>query len=41
MAVGVVGVVMGVEHCVQVPDIGVEQLVAQVRRGVDQDRGNA
>ncbi len=38
---GVVGVLMGVEHAVDPIDAGVEQLLAQVRRGVDQDAGAA
>ena len=40
-AVGVVGVLMGEEDAVEPVDVGVEQLLAQVRRGVDQDAGDA
>ena len=40
-AVGVVGVLVGVEHAVEPIDVGIEQLLAQVRRGVDQDARDA
>ena len=36
-AVGLVGVLMGQEHRVDVIDIGVDQLLAQIGRGVDHD----
>ena len=39
-AVGLVGVLVGQEHGVEVIDIGVDQLLAQVGRGVDQDPGD-
>ena len=38
---GVVGVFMGVEHAVDPIDAGVEQLLTQIRRGVDEDAGAA
>jgi hypothetical protein len=34
-----IGMGMGVDHPVEPPDAGVEQLLAQVGRGVDQDAG--
>src|SRR5262245_28364875 len=40
-AVGMIGVLVGEEHGVQPVDLGVEQLLAQVGRGVDQHAGNA
>ena len=40
-AVGVVGMLMGVEHAVEPVDVGIEQLLAQIGRGVDQDAGDA
>ena len=40
-AVGVVGVFVRVEHAVEPIDVGVEELLAQIRRGVDEDAGNA
>ena len=40
-AVGVVGVLVRVEHRVDPIDVGVEQLLAQIRRGVDQHPGDA
>ncbi len=40
-ALGVVGVVVGVEDRAHLPDAGIQALRAQVRRGVDQDRGVA
>ena len=40
-AVGVVGMLMGIEHAVDPVDAGVEELLAQVRRGVDEDAGGA
>ncbi len=40
-AVGVVGVLVGHQHAVEPVDLGVEQLLAQVRRGVDQHPGAA
>src|SRR2546423_12734744 len=36
-AVGMVGMVMSIEHRVEPLDGGVKQLLAQIRRGVDQD----
>ena len=39
-AVHMIGVVMGVEHPVDPAHIGVEQLLPQVRRSVDQDGGD-
>ena len=36
-AVGLVGVLMGQEHRIDVIDIGVDQLLAQIGRGVDHD----
>ncbi len=36
-AVGVVGVLVGVEHGVDTIDLGVEQLLAEIDAGVDQD----
>ncbi len=39
-AVGMVGVLVGVENAVDPIDIGVEQLLAQIGRGVDEDRGS-
>ena len=38
-AVGMVGMVMGEEHAVEPPDAHVEQLLAEVRRGVDKHIG--
>ena len=38
-AVDVVGVLVGDQHAVDPVDVGVEKLLAQVRRGVDQDPG--
>ena len=38
-AVGMVGVLVGVEHAVEPIDLGIEQLLAQIRRRVDQDAG--
>src|SRR5205807_1971757 len=40
-AVGVVGVLVGEQHRVEPVHLGIEQLLAQVRRGIDQDPGNA
>ena len=40
-AVGMIGMVMGVEHAVEPTDSDVEQLLAKVRRGVDQHIGRA
>ena len=40
-AVGVVRVLMGIEHRVDPIDVSVEQLLAQIRRGIDQDAGHA
>ncbi len=40
-AVGVVGMLVGVEHAVEPIDLGIEELLAQIRRGVDQDAGHA
>ena len=40
-AVRVVGMLVGEENAVEPIDVGVEQLLAQVRRGVDQDAGDA
>src|SRR2546423_15021660 len=36
-AVGLIGVLMSQKHRVEMIDIGVDQLLAQIRRGVDQD----
>ena len=36
-AVGLVGMLVGEEHRVDMIDLGVDQLLAQVGRGVDQD----
>ena len=36
-AVAMVGMVVGPDHRLDVADLGVEQLLAQVRAGVDQD----
>ena len=38
-AVGVVGVLVGVEHGVEPVHVGVEKLLAQIRPGVDQHAG--
>ena len=35
-AVGVVGMLVGVEHAVEPVDLGIDELLAQIRRGVDQ-----
>ena len=40
-AVGVVGMVVGVEHAVEPADAGIEQLLAEIRRAVDQHIGRA
>src|SRR5262245_9305054 len=40
-AMGTVGVLVGEEHPVQPVDLGVEQLLAQVGRGIDQHAGDA
>ena len=40
-AVGLVGMLMGQEHRVEMVDVGVDQLLAQVGRGVDHDPGRA
>ena len=40
-AMGVVGMLVGVENAVEPIDLGVEQLLAQIRRGVDQDPRDA
>ena len=40
-AVGLVGMLMGQEHRVDVIDIGVDQLLAQIGRGVDHDPRDA
>src|SRR5215468_3256315 len=40
-AVGLVGVLMGEEHRVEVIDLGADELLAQVRRGIDHDTGDA
>ena len=40
-AVGLVGVLMGEEHRVEMVDIGVDQLLAQIGRGIDQDPRDA
>ncbi len=40
-AVGVVGMVVRVPDGIERRDIGGEQLVAEIRRGVDQDAGDA
>ena len=39
--VGLVGVLVGQEHRVEVIDIGVDQLFAQIWRGIDHDAGHA
>ena len=36
-AMGLVGMLMGQKHRVEMVDVGVDQLLAQVGRGVDQD----
>ena len=36
-AVGLVGVLMGQKHGVDVIDLGIDQLLAQVGRGIDHD----
>ena len=36
--VDVIGMFMGVEHRIDLVDVGIQQLVAEVRRGVDQHR---
>src|SRR5262245_1095523 len=38
-AVGVIGVVVGVEHAVEPDRAGIEELLAQIGRGIDQRRG--
>ena len=40
-AMGLVGVLMGQKHRVDVIDIGVDQLLAQIGRGIDHDPGDA
>src|SRR5262249_36768414 len=40
-AVGMVGMFVRVEHGISPIDLGVEQLFAQVRRGIDQHAGDA
>ena len=40
-AVGVVGMRMGHQDAVEPLDAGLDQLLAQVGRGVDEDRGRA
>ena len=40
-AVGLVGMLVGQEHGVDMIDVGVDQLLAQVRRGIDQDARDA
>jgi len=40
-AVGVVGVLVGIEHGVEPIDVSVEQLLAQIGRRIDQDAGDA
>ncbi len=40
-AVGVVGVLVGIEHRIEPIDLGSQQLLAQVGRGIDQDTGDA
>ena len=40
-AVGLVGMLVGQEHRVEVIDFGVDQLLAQIRRGVDHDARDA
>src|SRR5262249_58724405 len=40
-AVGMVGMLMRIEHGVEPIDLGVKQLLAQIRRRIDQDTGNA
>jgi len=40
-AVGVVGVLVGVEHGIEVIDVGCQELLAQVRRSVDQHAGDS
>ena len=40
-AVGVVGMLVGIEHAVEPIDFGIEELLAQIGRGVDKDTGNA
>ncbi len=36
-AVGMVGMLMGDQHAIEPIDLGVEQLLAQIRRAVDQN----
>src|SRR3954468_13123875 len=36
-AVAMIGMVVGPDHCLDVVDVGIEQLLAKVRAGVDQD----
>src|SRR5262245_44039021 len=36
-----IGMFVAVEHAVQPIDIGIDELLAQIRRGVDQDAGDA
>ena len=38
---GVVGVLVGVEDAVDPIDLGIEKLLAQIGRGIDQDPGDA
>ena len=40
-AVGVVGMLVGIEHGIEPIDLGVQKLLAQVGRGVDQDARDA
>ncbi len=40
-AVGLVGMLMGEKHRIDVIDLGVDQLLAQIGRGVDHDPGDA
>ena len=40
-AMGMVGVLVRVKHAVKPVDIGIEELLAQIRRGVDQNTSGA
>ena len=40
-AMGLIGMLMGQEYRVDVLDIGVDQLLAQIRRGIDDDARRA
>ncbi len=40
-AMGLVGMLVGEEHRIETVDFGVDQLLAQIGRGVDHDAGDA